>query len=252
MAWGNYVLLRADPMDYRSVQQGSSLIALSSQLLAVDPTYCAMVSTLDLSRCDKNDGLVPYWSQEFPQAPNLYLGWSDLNGPAHIQEREAGADAVYQALVHFLRVPPRSGGFTPPPGDEPGGGGSSNEDDGGDQNEQGSGGTGVLDPDDALYPGEALSSPDGRFILLYQGDGNLVLYDPGGAPLWASQTSGTAPGVLVMQGDGNLVLYDGNDSPVWHTGTHGFPGARLQVQDDGNVVVYDRDGVPLWATHTAQ
>jgi hypothetical protein len=107
-------------------------------------------------------------------------------------------------------------------------------------------------PGDALRPDDRLRSGDGRFEFVYQGDGNLVLYQHGAA-IWASGTHGTPPGLLVMQHDGNLVMYDAHDVPIWSSeGSFGNPGAWLIVQDDGNVVIYAETGQPLWDTGTAR
>lgn len=104
---------------------------------------------------------------------------------------------------------------------------------------------------EVLSPGTSLVSADGRFTLVYQGDGNLVVYRiKGGAPLWASNTAGTAPGVVTMQGDGNLVVYDAFGMAVLSSGTYGQPGNRLVVQTDGNIVIYRSDGSAAWATNT--
>lgn len=96
---------------------------------------------------------------------------------------------------------------------------------------------------------DVLTSADGRFTLVYQGDGNLVLYAPGGHALWASQTDGRARGFAVMQEDGNFVIYTPQSEPIWSSGTPDHPGALLVVQSDGNVVIY-QDGVPIWNTGT--
>ena len=53
-----------------------------------------------------------------------------------------------------------------------------------------------------------------------------------------------------MQLDGNLVVYDGSGTPLWSSGTDGYARAYLSVQDDGNVVVYGEGGAPLWASWT--
>lgn len=111
------------------------------------------------------------------------------------------------------------------------------------------GSCGVLLPGEVLAPEQGLGSCDGRFTLVPQGDGNLVLYENGIGPLWNSQTAGSSISGLVMQEDGNLVLYDANAAATWNSGTWGSPGAWLFVQDDGNVVVY-LDDVPLWNTQT--
>jgi len=102
-----------------------------------------------------------------------------------------------------------------------------------------------------LQPGDELRSQDGRFRLVHQGDGNVVLYDDQQQPLWHTATAGTATDRLVFQDDGNLVLYADDGSARWHTGTHG-EGQVLVVQDDANVVVYDADGSAVWDRHAAE
>jgi hypothetical protein len=55
-----------------------------------------------------------------------------------------------------------------------------------------------------------------------------------------------------MQGDGNFVIYDGSGMPIWSTGTVGNPGSWLTVQPDGNVVIYTPTAPndSIWATNT--
>ena len=106
-----------------------------------------------------------------------------------------------------------------------------------------------MQPGEVLYPGQSISSANGRYVFVYQSDGNLVLYGPAGA-LWASNTNGQPVGVTIMQGDGNLVIYGRGGVVPWASGTDGNPGARLVVQDDGNVVIYRTDGSPAWDTGT--
>ena len=103
--------------------------------------------------------------------------------------------------------------------------------------------------DVTLLPGRHITSQNGVFMLIYQTDGNLVLYGHGRA-LWASNTWWRGAGFAVMQGDGNLVVYDPNGTPVWASNTPGNPGCTLAVQDDGNVVIYTADHRPIWATNT--
>ena len=99
-----------------------------------------------------------------------------------------------------------------------------------------------------LKVGQSLTSCDGRFTLVLQGDGNLVLYGPSGAK-WASNTVGNIAYEVTMQGDGNLVLYTGIGRALWASGTSGHNGAVLVVQNDGNLVIYS-NGTPIWATGT--
>lgn len=97
-----------------------------------------------------------------------------------------------------------------------------------------------------LRPGEVLRR--GLSVLIYQHDGNLVLYRRD-QPVWASMAFGD-PGICQMQADGNVVCYDRTGTPYWHTGTHGHPGATCVLQDDGNLVIYAASGEPVWATGT--
>ncbi|GAB4582320.1 hypothetical protein [Nocardia sp. IFM 10818] len=111
-------------------------------------------------------------------------------------------------------------------------------------------GCGVMRADEGFYPGQSLSSCDGRFTLTLQNDGNLVLAQSG-APIWASATVGGGSVVAIMQQDGNFVLYDSAGRVLWSTRTNPR-GTVLAVQDDGNVVVYTADAQPLWSTNTAR
>ena len=98
-----------------------------------------------------------------------------------------------------------------------------------------------------LLPGQALKSTGNRYRLLYQTDGNLVLYDDqNNAASWSTGTGGTRAGQAVMQTDGNFVVYDASGAAQFNTGTAGNPSARLVVQADGNVVIYRTDGRPVW------
>lgn len=109
-------------------------------------------------------------------------------------------------------------------------------------------------PDESLGTDHSLSSVTGRYTLVYQSDGNLVLYRnrPGQEwrAIWASNSAGRPAGTCIMQGDGNLVIYGPAGDYIWDTATDGNPGSRLVVQDDGNVVIYRSDGTPIWATNT--
>jgi hypothetical protein len=110
-------------------------------------------------------------------------------------------------------------------------------------------GCGTFAPGEALWPGEALASCDGRFSLVAQTDGNLVLYQAGGGALWSTGTHGRDISAFVMQDDGNAVLYATDGTALWASGTSGHAGAFLAMQDDGNVVVY-RGGAALWNSGT--
>lgn len=87
------------------------------------------------------------------------------------------------------------------------------------------------------------------YKLIFQEDGNLVLYRPSGQPIWATGTEGSGER-LALQTDGNVVLYERNGKAIWATNTDGNSGGFLAIQTDGNIVVYRKDGKPIWATNT--
>jgi hypothetical protein len=106
----------------------------------------------------------------------------------------------------------------------------------------------ILPSGASLFDGQSLVSPNGRFKLAMQSDGNLVLYGDG-LVLWDSGTLNDAPDTAMMQGDGNFVVYKAN-RPIWSSGTSSSVRGlyRLAVQNDGNVVVYSPANKPLWQT----
>ncbi|HEY4487721.1 MAG TPA: peptidoglycan-binding protein, partial [Candidatus Paceibacterota bacterium] len=130
---------------------------------------------------------------------------------------------------------------------------------------------GILATGASLTPGQSIKSCDGVYTLIFQGDGNVVLYPSAHIDsryaIWATGTNGMPAATLVMQGDGNLVLYksgvqsnatalwaSGSIPPTWKTGggTFGKPG-YLAVQGDGNLVVYaTTDNSVMWASNTVR
>lgn len=96
-----------------------------------------------------------------------------------------------------------------------------------------------------LDRGQWLQSSDGRYRLIMQGDGNLVLYNAGGRAIWATNRSGV---FAIVQGDGNLVEY-ASGGPVWASNTVGTGANRLVVQNDGNLVLYSPSRA-VWASNT--
>ncbi len=104
-----------------------------------------------------------------------------------------------------------------------------------------------------LRPGWYLTSPNGRYRLVMQGDGNLVLYSGSGA-IWHTRTHGNPGAFFAIQGDGNLVVYSAGKA-LWNSGSvRSVEYVELQVQNNGNVVNYGWSGTSarvLWQSGTA-
>jgi hypothetical protein len=104
-----------------------------------------------------------------------------------------------------------------------------------------------------------------------QDDGNLVVYNASGQPVWSSMygfagpPNITAPTTLsaftslaspngryrsTVQSDGNFVTYDSVGTPVWHSQTFQYPGASVSLQSDGDLVARSGQTV-VWHTDTA-
>lgn len=107
-----------------------------------------------------------------------------------------------------------------------------------------------------LTPGGYVASPNRRYGLSLQGDGNLVLSkhlpDGSAPPLWDSRTGGRRVDVCILQQDGNLELFDPYGKLVWSSSTQGHPGSRLVVRDDGNVVILSANDAVVWSTGTQE
>ncbi|MEP7126701.1 MAG: hypothetical protein ABJE95_37570, partial [Byssovorax sp.] len=108
-------------------------------------------------------------------------------------------------------------------------------------------GCGALLPGQQLGVNEGMTSCDGRFTLIQQGDGNLVMYQNGVEALWSSGTSGTAAQTTVMQDDGNLVTYTADSKAVWSSQTNGYAGAWLSLDDHGSMVIHAGEKLVWWS-----
>lgn len=89
--------------------------------------------------------------------------------------------------------------------------------------------------------------------LVFEGNGNLVLYSRAGASeeaVWSSNTGGQGGSMLSFQGDGNLVIYTASGQPIWATGTNAPDSERAVLQADGNLVIYTAAGQARWASNT--
>lgn len=90
----------------------------------------------------------------------------------------------------------------------------------------------------------------GNWNLLWQYDGNLVLYGPGyGHGAWTSHTDNRGTD-LYFQGDGNLVIYQ-SGNPVWASDTAnaekgGKGGRKLVLTSEGSLYILDQDGKVVW------
>lgn len=100
--------------------------------------------------------------------------------------------------------------------------------------------------------GKRYYSEENQYYLIFQEDGNLVVYKakgPGGNAIWSSNTMGVAMKKCVFQQDGNLVLYDYNNQPRWNAFSDDdrkkdrgqfqkFTPRYMVIQSDGNLVLY--------------
>ncbi|RKE22054.1 hypothetical protein [Streptomyces sp. TLI_171] len=95
--------------------------------------------------------------------------------------------------------------------------------------------------------GESISSDRTR-VLLTTG-GNVQVLDENGVVRWQTNSSGSNL-KLVFQADGNFVLYNSANATVLSSNTAGHAGAVLVFRADGNVVI-TYGGSVIWQTGTA-
>ncbi|KAH7379513.1 bulb-type lectin domain-containing protein [Pyrenochaeta sp. MPI-SDFR-AT-0127] len=96
---------------------------------------------------------------------------------------------------------------------------------------------------------ESLYSPDWRYRVTLQSDGNFVLYDSNGA-IWHSNTYYAKDAThVIIQPDGNLVLYraSGDDQTPWSSGTSGNHVApEVTLENDGRLRIL-AGGKEIWS-----
>lgn len=123
-------------------------------------------------------------------------------------------------------------------------------------------GSPVLPANQMMTPGQYLTSESGRFQLVLQADGNLVITD-GGAVVWVADSNQPysrtthpkrmgEPLMFVISNNG--FLYDPSRRRLWVAeSTHSIDKSLwyntcMVIQDDGNLIIYDRrTGDLRWA-----
>jgi hypothetical protein len=95
----------------------------------------------------------------------------------------------------------------------------------------------VLKQTERLASGDSLTSKNGRYELVMQKDGNLVLFrvEPKRVPLWSTATNVKNGDSCSLQPDGNLVVYNKDGRAIWASDTNGHFSTRLVVQNDGSL-----------------
>jgi hypothetical protein len=104
----------------------------------------------------------------------------------------------------------------------------------------------VLKSGETLLPAHALVSPDGRFEVMMQCDGNVIV---SGGVVWTTKTEGNGGAVLEMQADGNLAVLRGR-THLWDSKTYGHAGSGLEIGDDGVMAIYmyDPERRKIWSS----
>ncbi|QTD33065.1 hypothetical protein [Pseudomonas fluorescens] len=123
-------------------------------------------------------------------------------------------------------------------------------------------GSSVLPPNQTMSPGQFLTSENGRFRLILQADGNLLIKD-GEAVVWIAdahqaysstlhQKKMREPLQFLISNSG--FLYDASRKRLWIAeSSHSIDKSLwyntcLVIQNDGNLVIYDqRTGSLCWA-----
>ena len=105
--------------------------------------------------------------------------------------------------------------------------------------EQGDGGPESALRSDGGFVQDELMSPDLRWRLRVNTDGNLVLYRMGTPPIavWETGTSGQgeSPWTAHLEQNGNFALYDARRQVTWQVGVADWGAASLRISNDGNI-----------------
>ncbi|WP_439693466.1 peptidoglycan DD-metalloendopeptidase family protein [Curtobacterium sp. SP.BCo] len=102
-----------------------------------------------------------------------------------------------------------------------------------------------------LHPGDSITSRNGQFQLVMQGDGNLVEYGIGRKVLWASSTTRAPGSSAVVNPDGRITIVQ-NGKLIARWGVAGRVGKQLQLGADGAITSLDTAGGIVWQAATFQ
>lgn len=98
-----------------------------------------------------------------------------------------------------------------------------------------------LGVDQSLLANQYIFSPNLKYKLEQQGDGNLVLYEvSSGTATWHTNTATGYGNYAKLQGDGNFVVYDQGGTALWGAGSNrdNFEGVLL-VTNEGKIAILD-------------
>lgn len=98
-----------------------------------------------------------------------------------------------------------------------------------------------------LVKGNKIFSPNKKYFLYLQFDGNLVVYDSNYLPIWATNSDGTTASILEFNKDGNLVLRDKKNKIYWSSNSKSN-GERLEIEDDGALRLYGKNRIEVWSS----
>lgn len=110
-----------------------------------------------------------------------------------------------------------------------------------------------LNADEYLEMGQRLTSQNGKFRLIFQGDHNLCLYTDGFVgPLWSRVSEGRDqhPSQVIMRADDDL-WYGEAGQREWTSTTRRKKGngdAYLKLEDNGTLTIRS-DGLTIWSSH---
>ncbi|PZE64327.1 hypothetical protein DEI83_12375 [Curtobacterium sp. MCBD17_021] len=111
--------------------------------------------------------------------------------------------------------------------------------------------TGTVPAGTTLRAGDQVTSGNGQFRLVMQGDGNLVEYGIGNVVLWASNTPDQYGAVAVVQKEGPLsIIKNGRLLAQW--GPTKSPTKNLGVRGDGSLRLLDTANRITWKLLTFQ
>jgi hypothetical protein len=124
-----------------------------------------------------------------------------------------------------------------------------------------------LKVNESLEKGEKLTSAGGRFIFIFQDDGNFVLYDydfrekydyedhSNRRVLFDAESHGGGACLVTLMPDGHLVISNATNSEIIKSVSkvkgQGNQSSILKLQDDGNAVILS-DGKQIWETKSKQ
>lgn len=92
--------------------------------------------------------------------------------------------------------------------------------------------------DRIILQGKQYFSPNGKYYVIFESNGHLVVYDQNDNKKWISDSEDNYNASCTLKENGDLVIYRSDGSKAWSSKTENNKNASLYISDEGEIFIY--------------